>query len=365
MFQELIKILAVEDNDFDFELVERKLKELDFGFEIKRVLTEEDFKKLLIEFCPDLILSDFSLPSFTGLDALKIAKDTSPLIPFIFVSGAIGEEMAVNIMIQGANDYVLKDNLNKLVPAIKRALNEAKEKEKRKQAEIKLEVKVAELKNLIYRISHDIRGPICSIKGVVNLIQQLENKKMEKILEYNEIIGQVTKKMEGIVSNLSSFQFIYEEETCLDEINLKDFMVNLKNAVSEIDGYDEIDFQINSNGSEYISCKQNLLHTILFNLIHNSCVFKDKSKGVHRVFASIDVSEKEIRLAIEDNGIGIPDNIKGKIFDMFYRGTTLSRGAGLGLYITKTILEKLNGEINLESKESVGTRVNVSIPFIS
>jgi len=363
MTEKPIKILIVEDNDFDFELVERKLKSLYFHCILKRVFIEEEFRNLLEKFNPNLILSDFSLPSFSGLEALKIAKKYAPLVPFIFVSGTIGEEVAVDALIQGANDYVLKDNLNKLEPAIKRVLNEAKEKEKRKEAEWKLQVKVDELKTLIYRISHDIRGPICSIRGAVNLIEQVRVKSQEEVAEYVRMIAQVTSKMEGIVLNLSSFQFIYADEVKAELINLEDFSAKLKKSVSEIEDADKVDFQLVCTGiKNYYSGEYNLLFSIFFNLIHNGIIFMDKSKPIKKVVCSIEVLENGIHLMVEDNGIGIPLEIQNKIFGMFYRGSSLSKGAGLGLYITKTILEKINGVIKLESQESVGTKWEITIP---
>lgn len=360
-----IKILIVEDNDFDFELLERKLKTLEFPFECKRVLTEREFTDQLRHIRPDLILSDFSLPAFSGLEALKIAKSSSPLTPFIFVSGTIGEELAVETLLQGANDYVLKDNLNKLGPAIRRALSEAKEKERRKDAERKLKIKIDELKSLIYRISHDIRGPICSVKGVVSLIQQSELSSMEEIYEFIEMIDHAILKMEGIVTNLSNFQFIYDEQIDADALNLSELCIKLQNAISEVEGAAEVDIKFCKTGLPAFFCEHHLLYAILFNLLHNSVIFRDKSKPERNVSCLLDVSEKEIRLTVEDNGIGIKESIRPRVFEMFYRGSTLSRGAGLGLYIIKIILEKMNGTIRLDSKENIGTKVTITIPALS
>src|SRR5690606_26054170 len=104
--QKSIKIAIVEDNDFDYELIERKLKTIRLSTHIMRAQHEKDFLDVLHGFSPDLILSDFSFPSFSGLEALKIAKSVCPDIPFLFVSGTIGEELAVETLKQGAVDYV-------------------------------------------------------------------------------------------------------------------------------------------------------------------------------------------------------------------------------------------------------------------
>ena len=132
---EPIKILMLEDVDFDAVLTERELKRAKFNFILKRVEEELEFRTELKEFTPDLILADHSLPHFDGVSALQIVKNEYPDIPYIFVSGKIGEEFAVELLKDGATDYVLKTNLPKIGHAVQRALKEYKEKLERKLAE--------------------------------------------------------------------------------------------------------------------------------------------------------------------------------------------------------------------------------------
>jgi len=132
---EKTKILILEDVPLDAELMEHELYREKLQFESLRVETREDFINELENFKPDLILADHSLPKFDGLSALKIVEKKCPQIPFIFVSGKIGEEFAVEVLREGATDYVLKNNLSKLVPAVERALKEANEQIELKMAE--------------------------------------------------------------------------------------------------------------------------------------------------------------------------------------------------------------------------------------
>ncbi len=120
-----LRILMLEDVPTDAELIERELRRGQIDFVSRRVATKEDFEEQLSGFDPDIILADFSLPGFDGLDALAIARESCPQIPFIFVSGAIGEERAIETLKKGATDYVLKDRLSRLPPALGRALREA------------------------------------------------------------------------------------------------------------------------------------------------------------------------------------------------------------------------------------------------
>jgi len=132
------KILMVEDDASDAELIVRELKRAGMRCDAHRVETAVEFRRELDEYQPHVILSDFSMPKFDGMEALAIAKRSHPEIPFIFVSGTIGEENAVRALQSGAIDYVLKGNLLRLPPAIERAMNEIRERRARQALEREL-----------------------------------------------------------------------------------------------------------------------------------------------------------------------------------------------------------------------------------
>ncbi len=128
------KLLMLEDNGLDAELIKENLIIHEFEFDLKLVDTEKDFINALKTFKPNLILSDYNLPQFTGFEALEFAKKISPNIPFIIVTGALSEEIAADSIRRGAWDYVLKTNLARLSPAIKNAFKLKTEKDKNKAA---------------------------------------------------------------------------------------------------------------------------------------------------------------------------------------------------------------------------------------
>jgi PAS domain S-box-containing protein len=130
-----LHILMLEDNPADAELISYQLRKSGFSFTSKRVETEEEFTRELTDSRPDLILLDYELPSFDGSSALAIARTVAPGIPVIFVTGVLGEELAIDKLHEGATDYVLKSRLSRLVPAVTRALTEVEEKAKRQAAE--------------------------------------------------------------------------------------------------------------------------------------------------------------------------------------------------------------------------------------
>lgn len=138
MIKNQLHILILEDNQTDAELLERELRKGGFKYVSERVSTRKDFLRALVSFLPDLILADYNLPSFDGMAALKMTREQSPDTPFIIVSGFIGEELAVEIVKNGATDYILKDRISRLLPSVTRALKENEERDQRQRAENQL-----------------------------------------------------------------------------------------------------------------------------------------------------------------------------------------------------------------------------------
>ena len=133
--QQPLHILSLEDDPHDTELIQGLLETEGIACELTRVDTQADFLASLQQGGIDLILADYTLPSFDGLSALKLAMNLCPDVPFIFVTGTLGEEVAIEALKVGATDYVLKTRLSRLVPSVFRALREAKERAERKRAE--------------------------------------------------------------------------------------------------------------------------------------------------------------------------------------------------------------------------------------
>src|SRR5215813_6105276 len=130
-----LHVLHLEDNANDAELIQAALDSEGIVSHVARVETRVDFLAALEQGGFDVVLADYTLPSFDGLSALNLARKTCPDVPFIFVSGTLGEEVAIEALKIGATDYVLKERLSRLGPSVHRALREAKERDERKRAE--------------------------------------------------------------------------------------------------------------------------------------------------------------------------------------------------------------------------------------
>src|SRR5689334_17291478 len=163
----VLKVLCLEDDEEDFEFINETLQKSSLVCVTRRVDTEDKFKNSLVEFNPDVILSDHALPQFNSMEALRVCQLQELKAPFILVTGAVSDEFAVTCLKAGADDYILKSNLNRLPSAIKNALK-LKETEKAKLKAIsdlalqndELIKANKEVDSLVYSVSHNLRAPL-------------------------------------------------------------------------------------------------------------------------------------------------------------------------------------------------------------
>lgn len=141
-----LRILQVEDSPTDAQVVEDSLRENGLAFSVRRVETREDFLGALKDFAPHVVLVDYQLPAFDGLSAIRILCERHPDIPAIVVTGTLGDERAVELLREGARDYVLKDRLVNLAPAVRRALDNARVEAENRVAERTLHKQLDELR---------------------------------------------------------------------------------------------------------------------------------------------------------------------------------------------------------------------------
>ncbi len=164
---ETIRVLFVEDMEYEAELSLAHLKRAGLTCVSHRVDTEQALRTALREFAPTIILSDFTLPNFDGLSALRIAHEVAPEVPFIFVSGTIGEERAIEALLCGAVDYVLKSNPARLAPAVRRALSDVAARKQRRQQE----ALIARLDRVLRMLS-GVNALVVRIRDRTELLQE-------------------------------------------------------------------------------------------------------------------------------------------------------------------------------------------------
>ncbi len=237
-----------------------------------------------------------------------------------------------------------------------------REKEVIKEKNKAIEKKNKELDTFVYRVSHDLRGPIASLLGLYNIAKYDINDKVAS--KYLELYHEQILRLNSIILDLINLTRIKGWQSKTDKINFKQIIDNIIASFKYVPNFDEIDFNINiDEGISYTSDKS-IMTTIFQNLIENAIKY---SRIDVSPFIEVNVSKMEekqlLHIDIIDNGIGIDKEYQEKIFEMFFRANDEKEGSGLGLYILKYAVDKLNGSINLESERGVGSTFSITLPL--
>lgn len=364
-----LRILMLEDVEEDSILIKRVLQKT-LKFTTMRVDTREEFIEAIDSFKPDIVLSDHSLPQFNSSEALKIFKQKTSMIPFILVTGAVSEEFAVTCLQQGADDYILKSNLARLPSAIVNALNKKKAESERAIANNSLQAQNLELRKLnqeldkfVYSTSHNLRAPLLSMLGLVRLSRhELENKNADVLPQYFDMMEKSVMQLDITLKQIIDYSKNARLEEEPDEINFETLLKETFDYMKFINGATTITQSIVIHEGPSFYCGKMRIGFLIQNLISNSIKYYDASKP--RPFVNVEVfkNESDVKIVIEDNGIGISKKYLDRIFDMFYRATERSDGSGLGLYIVKETVDMMGGSIKLNSEKNKGTSVTLTIP---
>ena len=364
-----LKILVLEDMEDDLELIEYILTDANLRFTTKRVDSREQFISALKRDHVDVILSDHSLPQFNSDEALSIYRESGLKIPFILVTGAVSDEFAVNSLKQGADDYVLKSNLTRLPAAI---LNAVKQREAeaakklandamRKQYEELMKIN-KELDSFVYSVSHNLRAPLRSVLGLINLARMEDEKQGNTFKDYFNMMETSMHKLDETLKEILDYSRNSRQELCIEKIDIQQLLDDNLEKMQFMPGSSSIDKQINIREDAPLYSDKYRISVIFNNLISNAIKYYDPVKEHPTLNITIEVTKERARLEFQDNGIGIDKEYQDKIFNMFFRATQLSEGAGLGLYIVQEAVEKLKGTIVIDSELRRGTTFTIDIP---
>lgn len=193
-----LRVLNVEDSEEDALLLVRELKLGGYDPEVKRVCTPEDMRAALNRRQWDVVISDHVMPGFSGLDALQLLKDIGIDLPFIIVSGKIGEDVAILAMKAGAHDYILKDKLARLVPAIQRELRDAETRRQRRAADEALKKAYEDMEVRVHERTAELFKANEALKGEIGRRAVAEKEREELIRELREALATV-KTLSGLL----------------------------------------------------------------------------------------------------------------------------------------------------------------------
>lgn len=369
-----LRALIVEDSEDDAVLLVRELKRGGFDVEHMRVDSSATMNVALERRCWDIVISDYSMPGFSGAEALKILRARTSEVPFIYVSGTLGEDTAVAALKSGAQDYLVKGKLGRLVPAIERELRDVETRRERQRLETQIHQlrRFEAIGRLAGGIAHDFNNLIGAILGFAELGQEEladdhpTRKRLQKICEQAKRAGALTHQL-----------LAFARRQVIQPRNL-DINTVIKETISLLGRLIGDHIRIESLLSDDLSpawADGTQVEQVIMNLCLNA---RDAMPQGGRI--TIRTQNFEIRpgdavpqafyrpgkyvlVTIADTGIGMNQETLEHIFEPFFTTKEVGKGTGLGLPTVYGIVKQHGGIVDVESKIGVGTQFRVYLPI--
>ena len=365
-----IRILQVEDSPLDAELILTELQADGIEYEVRLVDDEPAFVETLDRFKPHIVLSDLSMPGFSGQRALELLRDHTVDIPFIYVSATLGEEAAIAALREGATDYILKQNPARLASAVRRALREAEEQRARAHAEAEL-IRVQRFESLAMLaggLSHDLRNLLQPLLLAGDSLQDYQDD--PRLARLGALVRDCGRRgLEMVQSMLSFARGARRAEQVKVQALADALSLLLQGSVPRAVHLDieVVDPELSFEGN----------HTELQQCLLNLCLNAMQAMpdgGILRVVTSKVALESEffleheecltgdyVRLSVADTGQGMSEDVRKRLFEPFF--TTKDGGTGLGLLSCRRIVASHGGVMRLDSIPGEGSCFDIYIPL--
>jgi two-component sensor histidine kinase/CheY-like chemotaxis protein len=337
-----LSILYLEDNDIDVDLIESRLDAEKIPHKMNHVKTVQQFDQALQKQAFDIILLDYVVPGFAELSALKKSKAALPDTPVIIISGTIGEEIAIETLKQGATDYVLKHRISRLVPAIHRALQEAEEHLKRREAEEKIQRNLREKEILLREIHHRVKNNLQVMYSLLNIqSRNIHHDPSRRACEdcRNRIytMSLVHEQM-FIAENISGIHFRESIEILIGKLFKAQSVAMGVSFRLEID-----DVFLPIHISIPLALAVNELITNALNY-----AFPDGRKGEIRIGLH-PAKGKSYEFFVQDDGVGLPGSIR------------VEKTKTVGLHLIHLLTQQIEGSVSVRRRK--GTAFRIVFPF--
>jgi two-component sensor histidine kinase/CheY-like chemotaxis protein len=340
--KKLLRVLLVEDSVDDAELLLLELGRGPWQVQARRVAGAASMSSALETDLWDIVISDYSLPGFGGMAALEILKRLKPGTPFLLVSGAVGEEAAVEALKAGADDYLMKDRLARLVPAVQRSLEEADARSARRYAEKRLRASLEEKETLLKEIHHRVKNNLQIVYSLINL--QSRNMRDPKALEGLHDCGERVRAMAMVHEKL------YHSDD-LGSINFGEYLRDLSRSLLRSYGTrDGVSVKVEAEEmrlgiDEAVPCGL-IVHELVSNCLKHA--FPDGRKGL--ILVGLRREPGLLTLEVRDDGVGLPPDLD------------FQTSPSLGLRLIRLLAEQLQGSVAIGGRP--GTRVAITFPQI-
>ena len=364
-----LRVLVVEDSEDDFLLVCTELEANDFVLSYQRVDTPAELTRALEASEWDLVISDYAMPQFTALDALEIVRRSrQPDLPFVIVSGSIGEESAVAALKAGASNYMMKGNMAQLVPIVERELKDAQVRRERREAFAALELAVKARDEFLSIASHELKTPLAALRLQAESLLRAARRESGALLDSRQVLS----RLESIDRSTQRLAHLVERLLDITRVMTGHISVS-RESVDLVELVNEVAAQMSGTfrdaGCEVsVSAPQQLvglwdrerITNVVTDLLSNAAKY-----GAHK---PIDIELEDIgehaRIHVIDRGIGISEQDQQRIFGRFERAVPEKHygGLGIGLWLTKQIVDAHGGTITVHSNMNAGSTFTVTVP---
>ena len=377
-----LRLLLVEDSPDDAELLLRELRRGGYTPEWLRVQTREELRAALEQRTWDLVLADYSLPRFSAPEAFAVVKELGIDVPFIIVSGTVGEETAVAAMRAGVHDYLLKDKLTRLVAAAERELREAELRAERRKMQQRLFTadRMVSVGTLAAGVAHEINGPLATVMlGLEISLERLAQVGSQVRGQEDQRAGsRVAAQLSEIEAGLRDAHEA-SERVCLIAQDLRSFSwagSDDPRGPVDVERVLESSLRLAWNAIRYRSRlvrsygrvpavlgSEPRLGQVFLNLLMNAAqAIPEGALERHEIQVTTRSEGARVAVEIQDTGSGIPADALSRIFEAFFTTKPFGVGTGLGLTICQQIVSGLGGEISVTSELGKGSLFRVVLP---
>lgn len=366
--EQKLRALLVEDNALDAALVVRVLCKDGFDVTADVVQDEAAFTRALRAHPPEVVLADYNLPNWKGMETLDVLRREGLDIPMILVSGALGDVTAVECIKRGATDYVLKDGLARLPESIRRALQEKLQRQLRHQVEEDLAQKVdelarsnADLEQFAYIASHDLQEPLRMVAAYTQLLAERYTGKLDE--NADKFLGYASEgavRMQVLIQDLLAFSRVGRNGLVSGNVDCNSVMEEVLQTLTG--AIQESGATVTHGDLPAVWADRTQVVQIFQNLIGNAIKFRGTAPPV--ISMQAEKADQRWLFRVSDNGIGIAAEYAQNIFVVFQRLHARSEyaGNGIGLAICKKIVERDGGRIWVESQSGSGSTFKFTLP---
>lgn len=371
-----LRVLIVEDSADDAMLLVRELRRGDYDVTFELVDSAAAMNAALDKRGWDLVICDYSMPHFSGSDALRLLRSKGSDLPFIFLSGTIGEDTAVAALKQGAQDYLMKDNLKRLLPAVQRELEETQRRQERSRLEQQVQQleKSESIGRLAGGIAHDFNNALGVILGWTDFCCE-EAPAGSPLRDGLQKIHNQAQFAAGLTSQLLAFarrQVLQPRSIRLNAV-IAESTGLLKSVLGE---QIEVDIKL-AQDLAISQADPTQIGQVIMNLCLNARDAMPKGGRLAIETHNVAIGEefrkihpyvpagRFVQLSVSDTGIGMDAATKSRIFEPFFTTKELGRGTGLGLATVYGIVKQHGGFLTVDSKPGLGTTFDVYLPASS